>query len=584
MILADKISLFIAKAQTRVRELQTALMQEFDYNGYQNDNSEELLLKIGETYDFVELLVSEDKGELTEKEIRDLIDFFIIWLDLNTVIAANYINYQIPVNNNILLPSSGVASSAGLAAEIAARIAADISLSNRITILEAANNDDPIFPAGFFDNYVADYSVVFDDDARLHTHDNIAVLDALTEDDLTNIQSLQDHFESIGTPGGQHVSQEDRDRWDVIETEVTDRIAADADLQDQIDALIPAGFFDNYVADYSVVFDDDVRLHTHANKAQLDELNVDDILNIKALVDHYLNIGLPFGIHVTAEDRERWDNPPSGDAEVYDGTSPTTLTIGGMPAGTALTGRTWQSIIEELLVEYINPTFTGFAVTDVTSIIEVGVALSGAKNFTWSTSSSGNVQTDSIAIRDVTGAVYLATGLANDGAQSIDIGTITNTSPMSRAWRAEGVNTILGTFVSSQDTVTSIYPYFYGKVASGGAAPGVARPAANQALIDSGTKVVAASSSTITINFGSTDDEYAWFAIPASMASKVSWYVNELNNGSIGGAVSPGGNLFPTAAVVEIDSPTGLWTNVDYKFYIANYQSAIASGMQMRNS
>jgi hypothetical protein len=62
------------------------------------------------------------------------------------------------------------------------------------------------------------------------------------------------------------------------------------------------------------------------------------------------------------------------------------------------------------------------------------------------------------------------------------------------------------------------------------------------------------------------------------------WFVNLLNNGAIGGPVTPGGNLFPAFDTASIDSPTVLWSGVSYKIYVSNYQTAIAALMELRNS
>ena len=55
-------------------------------------------------------------------------------------------------------------------------------------------------------------------------------------------------------------------------------------------------------------------------------------------------------------------------------------------------------------------------------------------------------------------------------------------------------------------------------------------PIADQALIDSGTKVVASSAGNITIDFNSANNEYCWFAIPESSSAKDTWYIDALNN------------------------------------------------------
>lgn len=273
-----------------------------------------------------------------------------------------------------------------------------------------------------------------------------------------------------------------------------------------------------------------------------------------------------------------------GGSSTYAGASPTTTTVGGLASGSVILGSTYDAILQAILVPYVSPTFSSFSISGQSTLIQVGTTLSGSKTFTWGTTTPANIQTNTVLIRDVTGATVLASSLANDGTESLPIGTITNTSPISQSWRVEATNTNAVTFQSSNFTVTSIYPYFYGKVASGGALPGANRPTANQALINSGTVVVASSSGTITITFSSTSDDYIWFAIPSASTQKTVWYIDALNNGSIGGAVSPGGNLFPASSVVSIDSPTVLWNGISYNIYIANYQSAITLPIQLRNS
>ncbi len=273
-------------------------------------------------------------------------------------------------------------------------------------------------------------------------------------------------------------------------------------------------------------------------------------------------------------------SPPSN---IYGGASPTNITVGGLAAGTAIGGSTYDSIIEQMTQFYFAPTFSSFSITGQAALIEVGTALSGTKTFTWSTTNSGNVQVNSIAIRDVNTNTLIGSGLANDGTEALAIGTITNTSPISQSWRVEGTNTNAGSMTPLAFTVNSIYPVFYGKVASGGAPPGGSRPTANQSLINSGTKTLVTSTGTVTLNFNSGSDDYFWFAIPSTSTSKTTWFISSLNNGLIGGSVNPGGNLFPDPDVVTINSPTSLWSSISYKIYITNFQSAVVVAMELRN-
>jgi len=121
-------------------------------------------------------------------------------------------------------------------------------------------------------------------------------------------------------------------------------------------------------------------------------------------------------------------------------------------------------------------------------------------------------------------------------------------------------------------TITALYPYFRWKSA--------AVPVPWQALINSGTKVVASSTGTITISFASTATDYLRFAIPQTSTSKTKWYINALNNWNIWWPA----NLFWSEVIQAIDSPTVLWNGVNYKIYVSNYQSAVSLPMELRNS
>jgi len=275
----------------------------------------------------------------------------------------------------------------------------------------------------------------------------------------------------------------------------------------------------------------------------------------------------------------------SGGGSTFINPNPTTITAGGYPAGSTFPiAQTMQQMWNNLLYPYIPPAFISFGIGGQSSLIEVGVALSGIKTFNWATSQPANVQVNSIAIRDVTANVLIASGLANSGSANANIGVIANTAPISQNWRGEAVDSQLAPFNSGNFNVSSIYPIFYGKVASGGAPPGGNRPLSNQALINSGTKLVIPSGGTVTLTFGTTADDYMWFAIPSTSPLKTIWYVNALNTGSIGGAVAPGGNLFPAPDLVSVNSPTALWAGVNYDIYVANYQSAVILPIELRNS
>lgn len=103
---------------------------------------------------------------------------------------------------------------------------------------------------------------------------------------------------------------------------------------------------------------------------------------------------------------------------LYTGQSPSTVSVGGIPAGTNLLVLTIVQILQKLLSPYQPPTwavqltFSGYAAT-----VERGTTLSGTKSWTWSiNSNSGTVLT--IDIYDVSASASLLSNTPNDGSQS----------------------------------------------------------------------------------------------------------------------------------------------------------------------
>ena len=130
---------------------------------------------------------------------------------------------------------------------------------------------------------------------------------------------------------------------------------------------------------------------------------------------------------------------------------------------------------------------------------------------------------------------------------------------------------------SSSPTIAGLYPYFYGL---SNAAP-VAGDIQSAIAGGAGTKVVASSTGTINVQFNATSANYLWFAVPSTSADKTVWYVNALNNGSIGG----GSNLFGNPTTLAVDSPESYWSSINYDIYITNYATTTGSDtMQLRNS
>lgn len=134
----------------------------------------------------------------------------------------------------------------------------------------------------------------------------------------------------------------------------------------------------------------------------------------------------------------------------------------------------------------------------------------------------------------------------------------------------------LGSTVSSNAiTVTADYPIFWGVSAS----PLTA--AAIEAIIEAGTanKVLVNAADTISITYAASG-QYLWFAYWAGYTTKTKWYVNGFNNGTIGGS----SNLFGNEQTRNLNSPSGLWTGIDFKIHISNYPTTTQGVMELRNT
>lgn len=149
-------------------------------------------------------------------------------------------------------------------------------------------------------------------------------------------------------------------------------------------------------------------------------------------------------------------------AEYYTNAIATPVTVGGIPAGSTFSSQSMTQMWNALLYPYQSPAFSFFSISGQSTTVEVGTTISGSKTFVWSTSNSGNVQTNSVVVKDNTNTVTLASGLVNDGTESIILPTpIQKTSQGSHQWGIQATNTNLSTF-SSTFTVSWLWRLYYG--------------------------------------------------------------------------------------------------------------------------
>jgi len=148
---------------------------------------------------------------------------------------------------------------------------------------------------------------------------------------------------------------------------------------------------------------------------------------------------------------------------IYKGASPTTITVGGLPAGSAIYGLSLQAIDQDILCPYINPSFASFS-NNVTTLMEVGTSITGSKIFYYTFSNPANITDNTINITDVTNTRTLGTGLSIAQGSGVSLslgGTITNSAPATQTWAAQATNTQSGT-LSDNFSVSWEYLEWYG--------------------------------------------------------------------------------------------------------------------------
>ena len=248
---------------------------------------------------------------------------------------------------------------------------------------------------------------------------------------------------------------------------------------------------------------------------------------------------------------------------LYSSNSPSTCTVGGITAGVVLTGQTLEYLLQEILAPYIEPTFSSFAV-NITSPIEVGTAVSGTKSFTWGTTTCANVASNSIGILNITSGTTLGTGLANDYAESLSIGTLTNAAPQTWTFRITGCSTQSNSFTRDVSKC-SIYPYFWGVETCGSC------PTIDNTMINAGNKVVLPVGTSVSVTFASSS-EWTWFAMPASYAARTKWFVAVGNCGFVDRACAS--DKYPNSCTLDITDDGSCWSTVSYKVYMSGFAAS----------
>jgi hypothetical protein len=158
------------------------------------------------------------------------------------------------------------------------------------------------------------------------------------------------------------------------------------------------------------------------------------------------------------------EGPGGGGGGTYNGASPSTVNVNGIPAGTNISGMTYDALFQNIYAPAVAPVFTSFSITGQATTVEVGTLIAaGNKTFTWGINiGSGVVPT--IDIYDNTTSSTLLAGTPNDGTQVVSIPGVNFTADgQTQSYKGIGNNTTPpSTFNSSNFVITANYLEFYG--------------------------------------------------------------------------------------------------------------------------
>lgn len=169
-----------------------------------------------------------------------------------------------------------------------------------------------------------------------------------------------------------------------------------------------------------------------------------------------IQVGVTYFLTYDGTQFQFFTSSPQGTAGTYTNLSPTTVTVGGVLAGTIFSGATWQSIFDTMFHPTLVPNFTAFSLRTTalsgsaiqSQTLEVGNSVSGGtKAFTWTTSNSAFVQPNSIKIYSGATNISVPTsGMTNDSFEALTLTNTKRTAPTSFTWTIYGTRTTLSTF------------------------------------------------------------------------------------------------------------------------------------------
>jgi len=135
---------------------------------------------------------------------------------------------------------------------------------------------------------------------------------------------------------------------------------------------------------------------------------------------------------------------------------------GGLESGTVIKGMTPCDVLTKVLYPYEYPRFTSFYIDSQATLLEVGDKVTGGtRTFKWVIENSENLQPSSISIIDLTANSTLASNLANDGTEDVDIGADKQlTAPGVYSWQIKALDNKNDTFSKNFDVVWQYRVYW----------------------------------------------------------------------------------------------------------------------------
>jgi hypothetical protein len=171
--------------------------------------------------------------------------------------------------------------------------------------------------------------------------------------------------------------------------------------------------------------------------------------------------------HDTSKEGPSVSNAGGGGGDTYTNSTPTSVTLGGIAAGSTFSAKTMQEMWDLLLYPYQAPTFSSLAITTIT-VLEVGAGIGGIMTFTWTTTNASNIVVGSLSILDITGSATLESSLNNTGSKTHDFTPpITKNTATFNRFQIQGQSTALVTFTRNLD-VYWYWKAYYGEEGAAG--------------------------------------------------------------------------------------------------------------------